>query len=675
MIYRYTKNSASVLLIILLLACTDSKAQNADNADAEITFRGSIGVSGAFGPNTHSASFKGLPTVPSCCPQYATGSGTGLTFGGLFETPLMTNLSLEVRGLFTTNNGTFTASETKLIFDGKNSVDGLFEHTITTNLSSIGVLPSLRIPLIGALNASAGMNIAFIMGSAYTQQERLVSPGDMMFENDSRTRLNSEGSIAQIRALQMGFTGGISYDVPLNYNATLLATPELSYTYGLTDILQNDKWKVHSLRFGIALKYAWYKFPELIEPTIDPPAMAEPEIQTFAALKPPSISGSIHGRLMDRMGKIVPGHVLEVKNITSTYSSALVNYVFFDDTSAVLPARYVQLPQAQTEYFTLKDLEGTGTLQIYYNILNIVAKRMQLYPEITITVTGCTSGGESEKALPMLSRQRAEVVRNYLVDIWKIDPKRIEMKYRGAPEVASNIKNAEGLSENRRVEITSKSWELFDVVTFNDTVRQLSVPMISIEAEAKSESAIESWRVTASQEKVLLKEFRGTGDVPKDKLRWNFVVEPQTIPRLSLPISFTLDITDYEGSTRVVKSDAVKIKQLYDQKERIETFSLITFGFNQSSVDESNMRIINLIKTHIAKNSIVTVTGLSDRIGDVDYNFKLSERRAKEIGRLLGVPDEKSSGLGGSNLLYDNDLPEGRFYSRTVRVVIETPIQ
>ena len=670
----HTRTLSGLLLSILMICCTKSNAQQVEQP-SEITFLRGVGGSVGYGMFDHVAGFKALPDVPSCCPEYSTGKGTGFSLGGLFETPLTSSISLELRGMFTSGSGTFTANETKVIFDGKNSVDGVFEHTITTRLSSVGLQPSIRIPVIGELKVSAGVLMSLLLGSTYTQQERLISPGDVVFENESRTRLRLAGGITDVRSMQLGITGGISYDIPLNIKSSLIASPEISYTYGMMDVLQNDKWKIHSLRLGLAVKYAWFKFPELVEPTIDKPVFDEPKLLSFEQLHQPVVTGTIRGKLLDQLGKEVPGQLLDIKNTTSTYVSALVNYVFFEDTSATLPAKYVQLTPSQTEYFGIKDLEGTGTLQIYYNILNIVAKRMQLNPDIAITVTGCLSGGESEKAMPQLSKQRAEVIRSYFVDVWKIAPSRIELKYRGAPEVASNIRNQEGLAENRRVEISSKSWELFDVVSFNDTVRQLSVPMISVEAEVTSESAIDSWRITATQEGILLKEFKGNGSVPKDKLRWNFSVEPHSIPKLSAPISFTLDITDNEGSTRVVKSDAIKIKQRYDQKERIETFSLITFGYNQSTVDESNMRIINLIKTHIQKNSIVKVVGFSDRTGDVDYNFKLSERRAKEIGRLLGLTEDKSSGVGGSNLLYDNDLPEGRFYSRTVRVIIETPIE
>ena len=56
-----------------------------------------------------------------------------------------------------------------------------------------------------------------------------------------------------------------------------------------------------------------------------------------------------------------------------------------------------------------------------------------------------------------------------------------------------------------------------------------------------------------------------------------------------------------------------------------------------------------------------------------DYNQKLSAQRARSTERFIGVSNADVRGLGRSVLLYNNALPEGRFYSRTVTVVVTTP--
>jgi outer membrane protein OmpA-like peptidoglycan-associated protein len=69
------------------------------------------------------------------------------------------------------------------------------------------------------------------------------------------------------------------------------------------------------------------------------------------------------------------------------------------------------------------------------------------------------------------------------------------------------------------------------------------------------------------------------------------------------------------------------------------------------------------------------VTGYSDRIGDAAHNRELSARRADEVLRALDIPRGYSAGLGEDRRLFDNELPEGRTYSRTVLIRVETPVE
>ena len=52
----------------------------------------------------------------------------------------------------------------------------------------------------------------------------------------------------------------------------------------------------------------------------------------------------------------------------------------------------------------------------------------------------------------------------------------------------------------------------------------------------------------------------------------------------------------------------------------------------------------------------------------------LSARRAKAVANAIRHPKTTHEGIGETKLLYTNDLPEGRFYCRTVDIVVETPI-
>lgn len=78
----------------------------------------------------------------------------------------------------------------------------------------------------------------------------------------------------------------------------------------------------------------------------------------------------------------------------------------------------------------------------------------------------------------------------------------------------------------------------------------------------------------------------------------------------------------------------------------------------------------------------VLIQGFTDEMGDPTHNDVLSKTRADNVRtELEGVLrtervdpaglDIHSQGRGSHDLPYDNRLPEGRFFSRTVNITIE----
>ena len=105
--------------------------------------------------------------------------------------------------------------------------------------------------------------------------------------------------------------------------------------------------------------------------------------------------------------------------------------------------------------------------------------------------------------------------------------------------------------------------------------------------------------------------------------------------------------------------------------KEIDRYSLILFDFDRSEIGSANKRILDYIKPRIASNASVTVTGYTDKIGDDQHNKELSLQRAQNTVKAIG----KGNAIGeGEKEIFDNTIPEGRFYNRTVTVIVETPI-
>ena len=53
-------------------------------------------------------------------------------------------------------------------------------------------------------------------------------------------------------------------------------------------------------------------------------------------------------------------------------------------------------------------------------------------------------------------------------------------------------------------------------------------------------------------------------------------------------------------------------------------------------------------------------------------NKRIATARAEAVYNRLNMKNAQYEGIGEDQLLYDNGLPEGRFYCRTVRIEVES---
>jgi len=98
------------------------------------------------------------------------------------------------------------------------------------------------------------------------------------------------------------------------------------------------------------------------------------------------------------------------------------------------------------------------------------------------------------------------------------------------------------------------------------------------------------------------------------------------------------------------------------------------FAFGKASLEGPNARILNIIRQRIEPTSAVIVRGHADRTGSADVNLRLTQERAEAVGTALGSAHTDARGMGQKAMIYDNNVPEGRYYNRTVRVRVETPV-
>jgi len=389
---------------------------------------------------------------------------------------------------------------------------------------------------------------------------------------------------------------------------------------------------------------------------------------------------------MFRDGFYKPINGLKVDEFKIKEFFPLLNYIFFDHNSALIGDKYVKLNKNNTHNFDESKLKP-DQLEIYYNILNIFGQRLNKFRTAKLKIFGCNSNVEEEKNNTNLTSVRAEIIKNYLVEVWGIATDRISIQTKNLPDKPSNPRHTSGAEENRRVELYSDVEEILDPVQIESNTFICEPELLHLKVDAKKRSLVHSWALIVSQDDEIITNVKHSEILP-EYIQWN--VAKQIANKRILNSDLTVGITTFDRtgtqSGSITSSIPLSLrtieKKKFDKAEDkyIEKLSLVLFDFNSSQLSSRNQRILFKVKNSIKPNSTLFMKGYTDSIGTESGNLKLSQSRGKnamiELKKLL-KPETTMlfyDGFGEINPLYDNGSPEGRFYNRTCQLTIETPI-
>jgi outer membrane protein OmpA-like peptidoglycan-associated protein len=639
---------------------------------------GRLGGSIMGGINIHTANFKSLPGIPSCCPRYEQGIGFGLGVGGYYDFIIDNVLSIESQAGYENLNATLRRTENTTVIVDDVHVPGEFVHSVDAKISMFAVQVLARYNVADVWSVLAGPAGGIIVSNTYAQQEIIDKPADRgTFENGRRIRNVSSGSTPGGAKFYSGLAVGVKHRLPLNSSGDLHLVPQLQFTFGLTPLAEGMEWRRHSIMLGASIEF------DLVRRSEPPPAPPPPEVVERPKVPIlPVLTASLNAVMVDTDLVEKPIKELVIEEYIRTQNRPLLNFIFFDSGSSMLALRYHQLTEDEAKAFSIKSLYTYETLPLYYEMLNIIGKRMKENPKGRLTIVGCNDNTGIEKDNKQLSRARAEVIYEYLADVWQIPASRMKIEARNLPEKPSTVNDVDGAQENRRVEIYSNMWEIVEPVYTIDTVHIPKPPVVRFLPDGESVAGIYKWQVVATESVKKLKDFSGKDSLPKI-LDWELEKESIKVLAALDTVGAVLSLNDRTGQFAESRPLILPVRHYtLEDKHRegsvdtiISRYSLILFDFDRAELSDANRRIADFVKSRIAEDSRIKIFGYTDRIGTDEYNTQLSDLRARTTQRYIGLDRAEVKGLGRRVLLYDNALPEGRFYSRTVTIVVSTPMR
>ena len=625
-----------------------------------------IGLTGAAVLNMH----KGpLTTADGLieCGTYESTTNLGWAAGNQLWIPMSSAVAVSARLQYWKADGTFNAPNDVQPF--VQMADGSYlrmqtEFALQTNVDIVTFDAIAQWYPFAQFYIGAGPQIGLVTRASFEQRENILAPSGIEFRNGGTERsifagdFSANGRSSAIRIAAKAVAG---YDISLSKSFTL--TPEVGFSFPFTGVLSGSDWKVQGLQMGLTISYTFSKPEAVIVVQAEAPKAAE-------AAAPVSIAVDMES--VDALGLRVPGGDVVLHEIRRRELSPLLPFVFFEKSSAEIPLRYAKRGPG----FSEANITSDNVMDVYHNLLNIVGDRMAKNPSATLTITGYREPLEGETDAS-LSTQRAEAVKAYLQNTWGISSQRLNVAAGELPPVQSNRTVDDGRAEHRRVELASNDPVILAYVIPQRLERSVTPSAVILSTKVQNSGSTPTITVMDDKSTTLASASAAALTWTPDADRVAAVLAGRQYVR-GLATADVDGVSDQRAFT--IKADIRSVKFNGDtiRDSIVERYRLMFFDFDTPEINDFNGDAVKLVQAQLRTTSHVRVVGYTDRIGAPAYNQDLSSRRAQAVATAINkriIPDVLEAQGAGATPIVDNDLPEGRWYNRTVLIEVTTPLE
>lgn len=458
-------------------------------------------------------------------------------------------------------------------------------------------------------------------------------------------------------SMTYAFAAGLGWDIRMNDAASdwhVMMSPFLEMSWLLAQRgvdfadLQgsfDDALSTTSIRAGVSIKLGKVKDTKVVK-----------QDDAFFTVYPPE-DGIVERTVVEEFYPLIP-------------------YVFFDRNDTTIPERYVRLDAAgvadfRNQQWDAEDLKNIAAREfrqgeVYYNILNLFAMRMESNPTSTLTLIGSDPVEKNGETL-------AAKVRDYLVNVWGISPTRINVKGQINPNIVSGsartpVEDRPAAElENRRVEFQFSDVRLLREAHLK--AERKATLENDIRIELNTNENIDSWTVRIRGNNV----DRNYGPY----YGMEELISPDGLLSGVDEATFTADVVARTTDGRTLTESRAFSLRKSAAERRTSRFSIV-FNYGE---DDPVRRYETFLKNDAAERipagATVFVHGHTDNLGKDDVNLRLSRQRAEQAKKAL-VAGLKAKGKGSVRVIavgrgedpasapFNNAQPEGRHYNRTV---------
>lgn len=498
--------------------------------------------------------------------------------------------------------------------------------------------------LSGPLRIGLGARLALPLAPTFEQSREVVSPEDFYLESGgakTKKLLIASGDITTKSSMLYGLTVGLENMLKVGANSFL--TEQLSFDYNFNSLTEDADIKHFAVKLDFGLRFGFIESEKAPELPPAPKPAPKPETKPEPVVLEPALAVED----LKFEGKIKTGEEILA-------SLPIVNSIFFEPNSSTLPGKYILSAPMQRNWFAGDPVES------HKEVLVRIAQILSQNPTAQVVLEGATAGPALEPEGIALAQKRAESVRDAFIAIG-VPADKISIKALSKPTNPSNQEFAEGVEENRRVDIVLKSAPLQEYVAFS----QFSILSGKLEAALKIENV---------------------GDKAKIKISTNATERPLGFQeRLSIPVERRLQMDEtaaqfylsmeYEGA-RARKETTVDLAALPQEniERNLNNFNaILRFSYDSSVLTDDNKRLLDQLAKLLPGGSTIKILGSADALGTQERNAELSRERAQAtenyIKSVAGDKFKFETGVNSSK--FDESVPEGRFLSRSIGIRVK----